>query len=147
MIEITEQQLNTEIITNLVRRDSNGAVVTFLGNTRDNFEGKDVIRLEYEAYVKMAVKKLEEIRQEMMQEFGIEDIAIAHRIGVVDIGETSLVVAVASPHRTEAFQACHKVVDRVKEIVPIWKKEVYADGSRWVACEDHEFVSDQPQLA
>ena len=147
MIEITEQQLNTEIITNLVRRDSNGAVVTFLGNTRDNFEGKDVIRLEYEAYVKMAVKKLEEIRQEMIQEFGIQDIAIAHRIGVVDIGETSLVVAVASPHRTEAFQACHKVVDRVKEIVPIWKKEVYADGSRWVACEDHEFVSDQPQLA
>ena len=147
MIEITEQQLNAEIITNLVRRDSNGAVVTFLGNTRDNFEGKDVIRLEYEAYVKMAVKKLEEIRQEMMQEFGIEDIAIAHRIGVVDIGETSLVVAVASPHRTKAFQACHKVVDRVKEIVPIWKKEVYADGSRWVACEDHEFVSDQPQLA
>ena len=147
MIEITEQQLNAEIITNLVRRDSNGAVVTFLGNTRDNFEGKDVIRLEYEAYVKMAVKKLEEIRQEMMQEFGIEDIAIAHRIGVVDIGETSLVVAVASPHRTEAFQACHKVVDRVKEIVPIWKKEVYADGSRWVACEDHEFVSDQPQVA
>ena len=147
MIEITEQQLNSEIITNLVRRDSNGAVVTFLGNTRDNFEGKDVIRLEYEAYVKMAVKKLEEIRQEMMQEFGIEDIAIAHRIGVVDIGETSLVVAVASPHRTEAFQACHKVVDRVKEIVPIWKKEVYADGSRWVACEDHEFVPDQSQLA
>ena len=147
MIEITEQQLNSEKITNLVRRDSNGAVVTFLGNTRDNFEGKDVIRLEYEAYVKMAVKKLEEIRQEMMQEFGIEDIAIAHRIGVVDIGETSLVVAVASPHRTEAFQACHKVVDRVKEIVPIWKKEVYADGSRWVACEDHEFVSDQPQSA
>ena len=147
MIEISEQQLNAEIITNLVRRDSNGAVVTFLGNTRDNFEGKGVIRLEYEAYVKMAVKKLEEIRQEMMQEFGIEDIAIAHRIGVVDIGETSLVVAVASPHRTEAFQACHKVVDRVKEIVPIWKKEVYTDGSRWVACEDHEFVSDQPQLA
>ena len=147
MIEISEQQLNAEIITNLVRRDSNGAVVTFLGNTRDNFEGKDVIRLEYEAYVKMAVKKLEEIRQEMMQEFGIEDIAIAHRIGVVDIGETSLVVAVASPHRTEAFQACHKVVDRVKEIVPICKKELYADVSRWVACEDHEFVSDQPQLA
>ena len=147
MIEITEQQLDSEKITNLVRRDSNGAVVTILGNTRDNFEGKGVIRLEYEAYVKMAVKKLEEIRQEMMKQFGIKDIAISHRIGIVDIGETSLVVAVASPHRTEAFQACHKVVDRVKEIVPIWKKEVYADGSRWVACEDHEFVSDQPQLA
>ena len=111
MIQITEEQLDSEKITNLVRRDSNGAVVTFLGTTRDNFEGKSVIRLEYEAYVKMAVKKLEEIRQEMMQQFGIKDIAIAHRIGVVDIGETSLVVAVASPHRTEAFQACHKVVD------------------------------------
>ena len=147
MIEITEEQLDPERITNLVRKDSNGAVVTFLGNTRDNFEGKRVIRLEYEAYVKMAEKKLEEIRQEMIKEFGIEDIAIGHRIGVVDIGETSLVVAVASPHRTEAFHACHKVVDRVKEIVPIWKKEVYADGSRWVACENHEFVPDQPQLA
>ena len=90
MIEITEQQLNAEIITNLVRRDSNGAVVTFLGNTRDNFEGKDVIRLEYEAYVKMAVKKLEEIRQEMMQEFGIEDIAIAHRIGAVSYTHLTL---------------------------------------------------------
>tara|TARA_B100000745_G_scaffold299065_1_gene249024 strand:+ start:1123 stop:1584 length:462 start_codon:yes stop_codon:yes gene_type:complete len=147
MIEITELQLDPDRITNLVRNDSNGAVVTFLGNTRDNFEGKRVIRLEYEAYVKMAEKKLEEIRQEMIKEFGIEDIAIGHRIGVVDIGETSLVVAVASPHRTEAFNACHKVVDRVKEIVPIWKKEVYADGSRWVACENHEFVLDQPQLA
>jgi len=147
MIEITELQLDPDRITNLVRNDSNGAVVTFLGNTRDNFDGKRVIRLEYEAYVKMAEKKLEEIRQEMIKEFGIEDIAIGHRIGVVDIGETSLVVAVASPHRTEAFNACHKVVDRVKEIVPIWKKEVYADGSRWVACENHEFVPDQPQLA
>jgi molybdopterin synthase catalytic subunit len=87
----------------------------------------------------MALKKLEEVRQEMRAEFGIDDVAIAHRIGPVDIGQISLVVAVASPHRKEAFLACHKVVDRVKEIVPIWKKEVFEDGSRWVACEDHEF--------
>lgn len=141
MIEITYQPLDPESITNQVRKDTNGAVVTFLGTTRDNFEGKRVLKLEYEAYEEMALKKLEEVRQEVRAEFGIDDVAISHRIGPVDIGQISLVVAVASPHRKEAFLACHKVVDRVKEIVPIWKKEVYEDGSRWVACEDHEFTS------
>ena len=125
-------------VTALVRKDSNGAVVTFLGTTRDNFQGKRVLTLEYEAFEEMAVKKLEEIRSEIQAEFDVDDIAISHRIGVVPIGQISLVVAVASPHRKEAFLACHKAVDRLKEIVPIWKKEVFEDGSRWVACEDHE---------
>ena len=141
MIEITPRRLDPEQVTQQVKQGTNGAVVTFLGATRDNFEGKRVLKLEYEAFEEMALKKLEEIRQETMAEFGIEDIAIAHRIGPVEIGEISLVVAVASPHRKEAFFACHKLVDRLKETVPIWKKEVYEDGSRWVACEDHEFVS------
>ncbi len=140
MIEITHRRLDPEQVTQQVKQDTNGAVVTFLGATRDNFEGKRVLKLEYEAFEEMALKKLEDIRQEAMAEFGIEDIAIAHRIGPVDIGEISLVVAVASPHRKEAFFACHKLVDRLKETVPIWKKEVYEDGSRWVACEDHEFA-------
>lgn len=139
MIQLTYQQLDSEKTTALVRKDSNGAVVTFLGTTRDSFEGRQVITLEYEAFEEMAVKKLEEIREELKAEFQIEDIAIAHRIGAVPIGEISLVVAVASPHRVAAFQACHKAVDRLKETVPIWKKEIYQDGSRWVACEDHEF--------
>ncbi|MQF94508.1 MAG: molybdenum cofactor biosynthesis protein MoaE [SAR202 cluster bacterium] len=139
MIELTEKPLNPEKITGQVRRDSNGAVVTFLGTTRDNFEGKQVVTLEYEAFDEMAVKKLEEVRQEMMAEFGLEQVAISHRVGTVGIGEISLVIAVGSPHRKEAFYACHKAVDRIKEVVPIWKKEVYQDGSRWVACEDHEF--------
>ena len=147
MIEITESPLDPERITDQVRKDSNGAVVTFLGTTRDNFEGKQVLKLEYEAYEAMAYKKLEEIRQEMRAEFGIDDVAISHRIGPVDIGHISLVIAVASPHRKEAFYACHKVVDRVKEIVPIWKKEVYEGGSRWVACEDHEFSPSEPSAA
>ncbi|MCH8280155.1 MAG: molybdenum cofactor biosynthesis protein MoaE [Chloroflexi bacterium] len=142
MIEITHRRLDPEQVTQQVKQDTNGAVVTFLGATRDNFEGKRVLKLEYEAFEEMALKKLEEIRQEIMAEFGIEDIAIAHRIGPVDIGEISLVVAVASPHRKEAFFACHKLVDRLKETVPIWKKEVYEDGSRWVACEDHEFAPE-----
>ena len=139
MIELTEKTLDSEKITDKVRRDTNGAIVTFLGTTRDNFEGKTVMTLEYEAFDEMAVKKLEEVRQELMAEFGLEQIAISHRIGIVGIGEISLVIAVGSPHRKEAFNACHKAVDRIKEVVPIWKKEVYEDGSRWVACEDHEF--------
>lgn len=143
MIEITHQPLDPERITAQVRKDTNGAVVTFLGTTRNNFQGKRVVQLEYEAYEEMALKMLEQVREEIMAEFAIEDIAIAHRIGTVDIGQTSLVVAVASPHRRAAFLACHKTVDRVKEIVPIWKKEVYEDGSRWVACEDHEFAPAQ----
>ena len=139
MIVVTHEPLDPEVVTRKVVKDTNGAVVTFLGTTRDNFEGKRVITLEYEAFEEMAVKKLEEIRQGLMAEFQIDDIAIAHRIGRVDIGQTSLVVAVASPHRKEAFLACHEAVDRLKSTVPIWKKEIYEDGSRWVACEDHEF--------
>ena len=139
MIELTYDTLDPEKITAKVRRDTNGAVVTFLGTTRDNFEGKTVLTLEYEVFDEMALKKLEEVRQEMMAEFGLEQLAISHRVGKVGIGEISLVVAVGSPHRKEGFHACHKTVDRIKEVVPIWKKEVYQDGSRWVACEDHEF--------
>jgi MoaE-MoaD fusion protein len=143
MIKITYDPLDPEQITSQVRQDTNGAVVTFLGTTRVFSEGKRVVKLEYEAYEDMALKKLEEIRREMQAEFAIEDVAIAHRIGPVDIGQISLVVAVASPHRKEAFLACHKIVDRVKEIVPIWKKEVFEDGSRWVACENHEFATPE----
>ena len=139
MIVITHEELSPDQFTSLVRRDTNGAVVTFLGTTRDTFEGRKVIRLEYEAYEEMAYKKLEEIRQQLKAEFGVEDVAIGHRIGVVDIGEISLVVAVASPHRGEAFNACHEAVNRLKHSVPIWKKEFYEGGEHWVACEDHMF--------
>ncbi len=152
MIVITSEELSPAEFTNLVRSDANGAVVTFLGTTRDSFDGKRVIRLEYEAYEEMAYRKLEEIRQQLKAEFGVEDVAIGHRIGVVDIGEISLVVAVASPHRSEAFHACHEAVNRLKHSVPIWKKEFYEGGEHWVSCEDHEFhegtgVPSEPQAA
>ncbi len=142
MIVLTDQTLDPVSITDSVRKDGNGAVVTFLGTTRDNFGGKAVTRLEYEAYDAMAIKKLHEVRDSLCVDYGIEDIAIAHRTGRVDVGEISLIVAVASPHRVEAFKACHEAVDRIKTIVPIWKKEWFADGSRWVACEDHEFGNE-----
>jgi molybdopterin synthase catalytic subunit len=138
MIEISHQPLKPENVTAKVRKDTNGAVVTFLGTTRLFAEGKKVLYLEYEAYEEMALREMEKIRGEICSEWSIEDIAIAHRIGRVDIGEISLVVAVASPHRKEAFYACHQAVDLLKEKVPIWKKEFFEDGYRWVACEDHE---------
>ena len=147
MIVLTHSPLDPENATAQVRKDTNGAVVTFLGTTRNNFEGKQVLHLEYEAFEEMALKKMEEIRGELQAEFQLDDISICHRIGTVPIGEISLVIAVASPHRKEAFQACHKAVDRIKEIVPIWKKEVFEDGSRWVACEDHEFHAEEPATA
>ena len=138
MIEITRDPLRPEEVTAKVRKDTNGAVVTFLGTTRMFAEGRRVTYLEYEAYEEMALKELEKIRTEIQSKWNVEDIAISHRIGRVDIGEISLVVAVASPHRKEAFYACHEAVDRLKETVPIWKKELFEDGYHWVACEDHE---------
>ena len=145
MIEITRQPLNPDAVTARVRQDSNGAVVTFLGTTRDFAEGRPVAHLEYEAYEPMALKKLEEIRRELRAEFGVADAAIAHRIGPVAIGQISLVVAIAAPHRKEAFLACHAAVDRLKEIVPIWKKETFADGGQhWVACESHALPPEPP---
>ena len=146
MIEITRQSLRPEEVTAKVRKDTNGAVVTFLGTTRLFAEGQKVLYLEYEAYEQMALKELEKIRGEIQSRWDVEDIAISHRIGRVDIGEISLVVAVASAHRKEAFHACHQAVDRLKETVPIWKKEYFEDGYHWVACEDHEhsLVQESP---
>ena len=138
MIEITRHPLKPEEVTAKVRKDTNGAVVTFLGTTRLFAEGKVVLYLEYEAYEEMALQEMGKIRQEIQSEWNIEDIAISHRIGRVDIGQISLVVAVASPHRKDAFYSCHQAVDRIKETVPIWKKEFFEDGYHWVACEGHE---------
>lgn len=139
MIEITEAPIDPAEITAKVRKDANGGVVTFLGTTRLFAEGQKVLYLEYEAYPQMALKEMEKIRREIQAEWNIEDISITHRIGRVDIGGISLVVAVASPHRKEAFLACHQAVDSLKERVPIWKKEFFEGGQHhWVACEDRE---------
>ena len=132
MIEITHDPLDPQEITARVRSESNGAVVTFLGTTRRLTRGREVLRLEYEAYRPMADSKLAEIAGEMRERWSVEDIAIAHRLGRLEVGEISLVVAVASPHRREAFAACQYCVDRIKQTVPIWKKEFFEDGEVWV---------------
>ena len=137
MIEITDKAIDPQPVTASVRRDSNGAVVTFLGTTRRTSMGKTVLYLEYEGYTPMALKKLREIADEVARKWPIQDVSIVHRIGRLEIEDISLVVAIASPHRKEAFAACGYVVDRIKETVPIWKKEVFEDGQVWVGCQSH----------
>ena len=135
MILVTRESLNPEAVTATVRREANGGVVTFLGTTRNDSDGRRVLYLEYEAYEGMAEKMLGRIAEEISQRWGITDVSIAHRFGRLELGEISLVVAVASPHRQEAFQACLYTVDRIKQNVPIWKKEVFEDGEVWVGIE------------
>ncbi len=135
MILVTRESLDPEAITATVRKEANGGVVTFLGTTRNDSDGRRVLYLEYEAYEGMAEKMLGLISEEISHRWVITDISIAHRFGRLEIGEISLVVAVASPHRQEAFQACLYTVDRIKQNVPIWKKEVFEDGEVWVGIE------------
>jgi len=146
VIKITDEPLDPEAITARVRRDSNGAVVTFLGTTRDFTAGRTVLHLEYEAYRPMADRKLAEIVDEIRERWSIEDVAIAHRLGRLEIGETSLIVAVASPHREAAFAACQYSVDRIKEMVPIWKKEFFEGGEVWVGSQEGPPIEEPAEV-
>tara|TARA_B100001013_G_scaffold209918_1_gene127584 strand:- start:761 stop:1198 length:438 start_codon:yes stop_codon:yes gene_type:complete len=132
MITITESELDIQSFTDCVLGNENGAVNTFLGVTRNSTGGRAVIKLEYECYLPMAQKKLEEIRLEAIEKWKISSVAIGHRVGTLGIGETSLVVAVSGPHRSPVFEVCQYIVDRIKEVVPIWKKEFFEDGAIWV---------------
>ena len=109
-----------------------GAIVLFSGLVRDNSAGKSVSYLEYEAYPEMAEAKMREIGAEMQARFGLDRVAISHRYGRLEVGEISVCIAVASPHRAEAFDACRWAIDRLKEVVPVWKKEVTPTGEYWV---------------
>ncbi len=115
--------------------DSIGAIVTFLGTTRDISKGKQVARLEFEHYPGMAEKMLAEIRDRAIREFGVIDITIVHRVGTLPVGDNIVLIAVASGHRDEAFRACRFCIDELKRITPIWKKETTPEGEVWV--EEH----------
>jgi molybdopterin converting factor subunit 1 len=133
LFRITTEPMQAQELADLVRRDESGAIALFYGVVRNNSEGRDVERLEYEAHETMALRKMREVAEATKRRFPtISEIGVWHRIGTLEIGETSLLVAVASPHRAEAFEACHWAVDRVKEVVPVWKKEHWAGGSAWV---------------
>ena len=132
MFKITPDKLDAESIISEVNNGKNGGICTFIGTVRDNAEGKGVLHLEYDAYPAMAEKKLAEIAGEIKDKWGLDDVSIVHRIGKLEIGEAAVVIAVGAPHRAEAFAACQYAIDRIKEYVPIWKKEYFEDGEVWV---------------
>ncbi len=132
MFDITDQPLSLEPLVNAVTGPSSGAVAAFLGVVREQTRGRQVRYLEYEAYREMAIPKMHEIAEEIRQKWQVDEIAMVHRIGRLQIGEASVAIAVSAPHRHSALAACAYAIDRLKETVPIWKKEVWTDGEEWV---------------
>ena len=132
MFELTHEVINTSVVVRNLRKDEDGAIVVFEGVVRDNARDKSVRFLEYEAYEPMALKKLEEVGAMAKSKFDIRDISIVHRLGHMDVGECSTLIVAASAHREAAFEACRFAIDTIKQIVPIWKKEFYADGEVWI---------------
>ena len=133
--KITESKINEEEITASVRNDDSGAVITFLGTARRSSKGREVIHLEYDAYPEMAESKIKEIIAELIDKYKIKDAAFIHRIGKVELGDTIVIIAISAPHSKEAFEASRYAVQRLKSVVPIWKKEVWADGEEWIGYE------------
>jgi MoaE-MoaD fusion protein len=134
-ITIAHAPIDVAMLERAASDPAAGAIVTFAGTTRLENAGRRVIRLEYEAYEPMALSEMRKIAREAGRRWPIVRIAIAHRVGVVEIGETSVAIAVAAAHRGEAFAACHFAIDRLKEIVPIWKKEYFEGGELWIGCQ------------
>jgi len=135
LFRVTEDPLDPRDVEAAVAGPDAGAIVTFIGTVRDNARGRDVLALDYEAYVPAAEKMLGHIGIEILDRWPGVRTAIAHRTGYLEPGIASVVIACASAHRAEAFAAAEYAIDRIKEIVPIWKKEHYADGSTWVGSE------------
>ena len=129
---LIREPIGIKPITDSLRHPEDGALVVFEGVVRNNANEKSVRYLEYDAYESMALKKIEEVGLQAKKDFDIRDIAIVHRLGHMDIGECSIVIAVASAHRGAAFDACRFAIDTIKKVVPIWKKEFYTDGEVWI---------------
>jgi molybdopterin synthase catalytic subunit len=138
MFEIVEQAIDVEAVTAAVADSATGATVAFIGTTRDHNDGRSVTQLEYEAYPEMALAEMRRIGATALQRWPIAKIAIVHRLGIVPIGEASVVIAVSSAHRGAAFEACHFAIDRLKEVVPIWKKEHFEGGTVWIGSQTGE---------
>ena len=142
MVELTEAVIDVGVVREAVSRDEAGAVLVFEGVTRNHHDGRVVVRLEYEAYASMAKTQMSVICDTIASRWPGSRVAMIHRIGVVDVGEASVVIAVSAPHRDEAYAASRFAIDTLKASVPIWKKEVYADGSVWKA--NAEFSDEAP---
>ena len=130
-IEITDALIPAEAIVAALKAGSDGAVCVFDGIVRDNTRGRRTLYLDYEAYREMALAQMHSLASEAIARFGVRDVAIVHRLGRLAIGETSVLIAVASAHRADAFDACRFLIDTLKKTVTIWKKETFADGAIW----------------
>ena len=132
IIQLTREPLDRHALVEAVTHASVGGIVIFEGVVRDNARGKQVRYLEYDAYIEMAKEQIRAIVDEAERRWGVERVAVAHRFGRLEIGEASVIIVVAAPHRVEAFEACRYIIDTLKTTVPIWKKEVATDGEEWV---------------
>ncbi|HEY6292869.1 MAG TPA: molybdenum cofactor biosynthesis protein MoaE [Terriglobia bacterium] len=133
--QLTRDPIPTAQLTESLKAPEDGAVVVFEGIVRNHLGQRRTLYLEYEGYESMAVGKMEEIGREVRAKFAIDRIGMIHRLGRIEIGGTSVAIVVTSEHRRAAFEACHYAIDRLKQIVPIWKKEYFADGAIWAEGE------------
>ena len=133
MFRLTHEPIDYFALTESVRQGNCGAVVTFLGTVRDLTGEQVTVALDYEAYAPMAEKKMAEIEADTRKRWPVGNISMIHRLGHLEVGDISVAVAVSCPHRVQAFEACRHAIDRLKELVPIWKKENWSDGrTEWV---------------
>jgi molybdopterin synthase catalytic subunit len=131
LISLLHENIDATALVDYVRTGGDGAIVTFDGCVRNQSHGRRTLYLEYEAYESMALAKMREIAAEVHTRFQIDRVAMAHRLGRLAIGETSVFIAVSAPHRAAAFEACRFAIDSLKRSVPIWKKEYFEDGAVW----------------
>lgn len=140
--ELTTEPLNVGEIARRVVPANCGAIVTLDGFVRQFTKGRETLYLVYEGYEPMALKEIEKLIRQAKEQFEIQNVGIVHRLGKLEIGETSVVISVAAPHRRAAFEACEWLIVELKRTVPIWKKEVYADGETWVEGESGAVKSE-----
>ncbi|WP_035666071.1 molybdenum cofactor biosynthesis protein MoaE [Halalkalibacter akibai] len=148
LFEILETPLSLDdIVAKVVRRDC-GAISTFIGTVRELTHGKKTLKLEYQAYKPMAIKMLEQIGKEVEEKWPGATIAISHRVGTLEITDVAVIIAVSTPHRKAAYEANEYAMERIKQIVPIWKKEFWEDGTQWVGdqLEKTAYPEGAPQL-
>ena len=132
-IQILDRSLSEKICLDFVSHPAAGGIVNFIGTVRNQTQGKEVTKLEFEAYIPMAISEIRKIVVRTAQQWPVQKMAIHHRVGTLGIGEIAVIISVACPHRKAAFEACSFAIDTLKETVPIWKKEFFTDGAVWVA--------------
>ena len=134
-VELTDAVIDAKAITDALKAGEDGAVTVFDGIVRNNTKGRSTLYLDYSAYDAMALEQMRALATEAVTRFGVRDVALVHRLGRLEVGETSVLIAVASAHRGVTFDACRWLIDTLKKQVPIWKKEVFVDGAVWAPGE------------